>query len=308
MAPRKIILVGFLLVCVVTIACSQRKYNNQPSIIFVGSTPCDSTIKTLLKIPASTDCDFIRWELSLQAESADSNFLLNIAYGESQPNTPGFKNGGEKLMHKGTYAVRNKNATLKGEFFDLKIENTVAAISLCKLNEGLLHLLTPSGGLMVGNGGWSYTLNRKSQEPATALLPTFATWPTPVNDKSTQVIFDGRTPCQQFAAEHQMNVSSSCFKLKWRLILNRDPVSHKPTTYTIRKVVDNIPRDVSGKWQAVKGANGNTDALVYQLDPDKSNESIYLLVGDENVLFFLNQEHKLYVGNSDFSFTLNRRQ
>src|SRR5690606_23546157 len=99
--------------------------------------------------------------------------------------------------------------------------------------------------LMVGNGGWSYSLNRESPVDSGKILISSSV----SEDKSLQLVFDGRTPCQEIAAEHpEMNASPSCFKLKWRLILNRDSVTHLPATCIIRKVVDNEPRDISGKW------------------------------------------------------------
>lgn len=120
-------------------------------------------------------------------------------------------------------------------------------------------------------------------------------------------IYDGRTPCQDYAAEHQLNVTADCFKLKWRLILNRDAITHKPTTYTIRKVVDNIPQDVSGNWRIIKGIKENPNAIIYQLDPEYPQNSICLLAGDDHVLFFLDKKYRLHAGNGDFSYTLNRK-
>ena len=35
------------------------------------------------------------------------------------------------------------------------------ALDFVRLDEGLLHLLDKEGKLMIGHGGWSYTLNRK---------------------------------------------------------------------------------------------------------------------------------------------------
>jgi len=46
---------------------------------------------------------------------------------------------------------------------------------------------------------------------------------------------------------------------------------------------------------------------IYVLDPDKPERSLFLLQGDENVLFLLDRNQQLYVGNKDFSYTLNRR-
>jgi hypothetical protein len=48
--------------------------------------------------------------------------------------------------------------------------------------------------------------------------------------------------------------------------------------------------------------------VVYQLDPDQPDRTIYLLVGDRNTLFFLDKEGRLLKGDENFSYTLNRVQ
>jgi hypothetical protein len=177
-----------------------------------------------------------------------------------------------------------------------------------KLTENIFHLLTPQKRLMVGNGGWSYTLNRKELiNDDAVVLPALASPTSLLSDTSPQVVYDGRTPCQDYAAEHQLKVTSACFKLKWKLILNRDAITHAPTTYTIRKVVDNIPRNVSGNWAIIEGTKENPDAIIYQLDPEDPENSICFLAGDEHVLFFLDKKFNLHAGNGDFSYTLNKR-
>lgn len=282
-------------------ACSAR---NAPSeIVLVGSTPGDSLVKSMLAIRADTQIDFIRWNLSLERQN---NFVLDIAMGESQPNTLGFKKGGERRAIKGTFTVTTtiaKNGHFP-EIYHLKSNSFPGELSLAKLSENLFHLLTPDRRLMCGNGGWSYSLNRKDPVRADRLLISSAI----SNNQSLQMVFDGRTPCQEIARHHpEMRVSPSCFKLKWRLILNRDSVKYRPATYTLRKVVNGRARDVSGTWTIKKGTPANPNAIIYQIEPDKPDESISFLVGDDNVLFFLNQENELYTGNENFSFTLNRR-
>ncbi|WP_353480969.1 hypothetical protein [Haliscomenobacter sp.] len=43
------------------------------------------------------------------------------------------------------------------------------------------------------------------------------------------------------------------------------------------------------------------------LPKDKSDEALQFLVGDENVLFFLDKKQQLLVGDENFSFALNRK-
>jgi hypothetical protein len=66
MNPYKfIILTGLLLCILLTSSCPKGGNTNQSSsaIIFVGSTPCDKTIQSMLRIPSGKKIDFIRWNL-----------------------------------------------------------------------------------------------------------------------------------------------------------------------------------------------------------------------------------------------------
>jgi hypothetical protein len=297
----------FLAVCVLfTNSCSGANTANVLSskIVLVGSTPGDSLIKSLLAINPQSQVDFIRWELILnQSENDLKTYVLNVAFGEAQPNTNGFKGGGEKLSLEGIYTV-SKNQ--RGDVYELKNEKKLNTISLVKLNDNLFHLLTPGNKLMVGNGGWSYTLNRKdSPANSSAVLPS---WKTFLPDNTAQqVIFEGRTPCFDFAKQYNLQVKNDCIKLKWKLTLFRDSKTNQPTTYVLQKPL-NRPNIIEGKWTIIKGIKTNSEAVIYRLDPDKPDESISFWVGDENVLFFLDKKNNLFTGNGDFSFTLNRRR
>lgn len=284
----------------ISVDCSGRA--NIPGIELVGSTPGDELIKSMLSIPEDVKVDFIRWDLKSEA---GNSFVLDIVYAESQPNTLGFKGGGEKRTIKGTIDIsRNDGNAAFKEVYHLLSNDLPGKISLAKLNKNLFHLLTPDNRLMVGNGGWSYSLNNKAPVESDEILISSKI----SDDKTTRVVFDGRTPCQEIAADHpEMNVSQACFKLKWRLILERDSLNHQPTTFTIRKVVDSKPLDVTGKWTIINGIPANPDAIIYVIDYDKPDKSISFLVGDDNVLFFLDKNNELYFGNADFSFTMNKK-
>lgn len=267
--------------------------------ILVGSTPGDTQIKQSLGIAESVKIDFIRWDLRFEP---DNTFVLQIKYGENQPNTLGFVAGGQSKDFQGTYTITKID---NNEIYHLKAIGL--KFSLVKLSDNLFHFLTADNKLIVGDGGWSYTLNNKNPIKGNGKLPILSTTNNTQNDRLVQVIYDGRTPCQEFSAEHQMKVSPSCFKLKWKLTLNRDALTFKPTTYSIRKVVDGVARDITGQWAIMKGTISNPNATIYQLDPDKPSIAISMLVGDENVLFFLHKDGNLFIGNSDFSFTMNKR-
>ena len=289
-----------LLLCIfLTASCSAR--NIKPEIILIGSTPGDESIKTMLTIPAETKVDFIRWNLILDDKKA---FVLDIAYGESKPNTLDFKSAIKQTI-KGTYLiVKNQGENRFKEIYQFKSDDLPEIISIVKINENLFHILTPQNQLMIGNGGWSYSLNRKVPiEPGKILISS----PVP-DDKSLQLVFEGRTRCQEIATEHpEMNASPSCFKIKWRLILNRDSITHEPTTCTIRNIVNNQPRDVTGRWILIKGTTTNAEAIIYNVQADNLAEPFLFFLGDENVLFFLEKDINPFIGNEDFSFTLNKR-
>ncbi|HRJ31617.1 MAG TPA: hypothetical protein PLV21_18985 [Cyclobacteriaceae bacterium] len=290
-----------LLLCLsLNISCSGS--NASLEIVLVGSTPGDESIKSMLSISADTKADFIRWCLKLDSKN---DFVLNITYGESQPNTLGFKGDGRKQIIKGTYLITKnpKNNHFK-EVYQLKSNDLSEKISFVKINENLFHILTPQSQLMVGNGGWSYSLYRKDSVNSGEILLSS---PIP-DDKSLQLVFDGRTPCREIATAHpEMNASSSCFKLKWRLILKRDSITFLPTTCTIRTIVDNQPRDVSGRWTIINGTVKNPEVIIYKIQVDNLTEPILFLVGDENVLFFLDKNYKPFIGNDDFGFAMNKR-
>jgi hypothetical protein len=118
-------------------------------------------------------------------------------------------------------------------------------------------------------------------------------------------VFEGRSPCQEIAKQLNVPKDPGCIKLKWRLMLYHDPSTRQPTTY---KMEGSFSRETprTGKWTILKGMPGNPDATIYQLDPDKPQQSFYFYKGDDNILFILDEHKNFRVGNADFSYTLNR--
>lgn len=288
-----------------TITQAEKK-NHEPDLHYVASTPGDDAlIKKYLAIPTTVKSDFIRWDLSLQPE--ETSFVLQLQYGESKPNTLGFMFDGMHQTIKGIYQQIKGNDSNPDRYNFISTDQAIRFSALL-LNTNLLHILNDEHRLMVGNGGWSYTLNRKN--PMTAKPESFAA----LLDKKTPVVypavevFDGRTPCMPLATDHDLPAQPNCFKLKWRLTLHRDPVTNKPTTYKLRNVINNQSEDLEGKWRIFNGTSTVPDAIVYQLDQDTPQKTMRLLVGDEQVLFFLDKQDRPYTGNKDFSFTLNKRK
>lgn len=113
-----------------------------------------------------------------------------------------------------------------------------------------------------------------------------------------------------------LSIPVDCPKLKWRLVLYRDPVTFQPATYTLLlsgggdvvKQPDGSTHQqkiLEGTWTTVKGMRSVPDAVVYKLTVE-ANAYLYLLRGDENVLFVLDENKEFRVGNESFSYTLNR--
>ncbi|GAA4445342.1 hypothetical protein GCM10023091_36900 [Ravibacter arvi] len=139
--------------------------------------------------------------------------------------------------------------------------------------------------------------------PATTALPlSVADIPT---GPTVAGVFDGRTPCQEIAQALNRPVSSDCFKLKWRLVLYQHPQTRTHTTYRLEGTLYR-QRVREGSWTQKTGTKTDSTATVYQLDLNDPNQSVYLMKGDENVLFFLGKDRDLLIGNADFGYTLNR--
>jgi hypothetical protein len=274
----------------VSLFCSPP--TSDTSSIYIGSTPGDDPIKSILSITADSKVDFMRWDLVL---NSSGTFSLKLSYGEAKPNTLGFKDTSER-SYDGRYSVSKNDR----EIYHLKAKGINGELMLARINENLFHILTSDQQLMVGNGGWSYILNAVKPVQVSSALRSFT---LPPMDTSRQMVFDGRTPCVAFAKDHGITVDPSCFKFKWRLILNRDPHTLVPTTYTARRIVYDIT-DNTGKWSVRKT---ESPALIIQLNPDEPERSISLVMLDNNILYFLDRNGHPYTGNADFSFALNRK-
>ena len=293
-------LISFTAIMFCGASCAGVNVTASVKTVVLGSTPGDPSVKSMLSIPADKPIDFIRWELTLSEQKNNAgSFSLNLTFGEGKPNTSGFKGGGEKLSVNGSYKARLHRNNL---VYDLEGEHRGVRFSLVRLNTDMFHLLSPANELMVGNGGWSYTLAReKTSEAKTDDLPMWFDGSRSV--AANEVVFDGRTPCREFAVAYNMSAGLECHKLKWKLTLYRDPETKQPTVYKLQhSLIDH--KVVEGKWAELQGTSRPT---IYKLDPNRSEGSVSFLVGDYNVLFLLDRNMRLLVGNEHFAYTLNRR-
>ena len=250
--------------------------------IYIGSTPAGEVVKSFLGIPMTDSVDFIKWRIIL----GDKSYSLQCQFGIGKPNTDGFMNDGTKIevsgeleKEKNYYIVRSSDKTLM----------------MLELNNNLLHLLDKDKGLLIGNGGWSYTLN--NEKPSNTYQVNMISKQNYLKDS---IAFEGRTPCWNFAIVHP---SPECIKLKWFVVLYADPKTHQPTRYHLN---GNSRREGGkrGTWKITTGKGGR---IIYQLSSDNENASIYLLKLDDNILVFTDAEGNLLVGDKNFSFTLNKR-
>lgn len=162
----------FLTVCFVfTNSCSQPtkagKTESSVSFIFKASSPCDAVSKTMLQIPENTACELIKWELVLNQElntSIPSGYTLTYVYGMSKPNTLDILHGGTRIVKEGRWSIgKGRKQHSEADVYQLFSANSQPYLFFLKLDDKLLHLLAPDKSLMVGNGGWSYTLNKTSE-------------------------------------------------------------------------------------------------------------------------------------------------
>ena len=145
--------------------------------VFVGSTPANSVVRIFLGISLTDSIDFIRWKLVLR----DGQYQLECNYGIGKPNTNGFINGGKRVEWKGSFSKQEN-------IYQFNYSNR--KLKLFELNPNLLHFINNDRHLLVGNGGWSYTLN--SISPISSNLANVSTSPISIKDS---VAFEGRTPC-----------------------------------------------------------------------------------------------------------------
>lgn len=158
--------------------------------------------------------------------------------------------------------------------------------------------------LLIGVLLHAYSAN--AQEARLTNVPSKTTSRTAVASGPSVVgVFDGRFPCSEIAKDWKITVSPECWKVKWSVTFYQDPTTHQPTTY---RLLGTLNRSAvrEGKWTIVRGTKTDPEAVVYQLDSDKPEVSIYLLKGDDNVLFILDQERNFRVGDENLSYTLNR--
>jgi hypothetical protein len=283
----------------------------QPSpTVFVGSTPCNEVLRTILALPTGADVGLIEWELTLTA-AADATeagtYHLRFRFGQTRPNQPGLDAPAASLERRGAWRLIARGQPARRV---VALDNQ---LSLLKVSDAILHALTPDGGLMVGNGGWSYSLVRSDALERNVEARLAAADPRDPDRTTSRAtgpevfgIFDGRTPCQGIARELNIGARPGCSKAKWRLTLFHDPQTRQPTTYRLEGTLYAL-RAREGSWRIAREATPLPGAEVYELAPPTGESPALLLKGDHGVLFFLDRNRQPLPGNARLAYTLDRR-
>jgi hypothetical protein len=278
---------------------------------FVGTSPCGAGPRAFLGGMAPTAaCHAITWRLTLVTNgNGPSTWKVAATYGIPARSNPNQMVDGPKVAAQGTLDVakgtRSNNAAI---VYHLKTDRPERSLHLAHLGDDLLQFLAADRSLLVGDSGWSYTLNRANRAEETgsdADAPDMSYAISPRAAGPVFGVFEGRTPCRGISRELNLPEIAGCFKVKWRVTLNQNSQTSAPTTY---KVEGSLHRQHAreGTWSIIRGPATDSGAVVYRLRPVGAEGALMLLKGDDNVLFFLDGQHRLLIGNADFSYTLNR--
>ena len=282
---------------------------------FVGSTPCGTLPRVFIGgLHPGADCHNITWHITLstnQDKDRPATFSLTAQYYVPTRANTNQSEPGPKVEARGTWEIlEGTQAHPNAVVYRLRTKDT--QLSFVRIGEYLLHFLNLDGTLMVGNGGWSYTLNRadrseKIVDPSVAAtVPDMSYKIAPLATGPTVfAVFEGRSPCHGIVRELNLRQHhAGCHKVKWRVTLYQNPDTSAPTTYKIEGTL--FRREArEGTWRITRSASTDQNATVYQLNA-KGEAPLLLLKADDNILFFLDQNRAPLIGNADFSYTLNR--
>lgn len=267
---------SLLLLMIIISSCVKGKDSR-----FTGSTPANDAVKKFLGIPLKDSIDFIRWQLTIN----DRSYSLHCNYGIGKPNTNGFMGGGKTTEFKGDVKrIKNKYQLVNGR----------QVLGLLELNSNLLHLLNEDNTMMIGNGGWSYTLNNLA--PVISDNLSVQSTQTKIKDS---LVFEGRTPC---GVPGIIPDGKTCYKLKWRVVLYAGKEINKGS-YRVFGTGYREDGGLRGSWEMITSDDGKN---IYQFYDGNEKVFMRLLKLDEGVVIFIDEKRNLLVGDHDFSYTLNR--
>lgn len=283
---------------------------------FEATTPCNITIRKILGINEDDRSEMMKWNLTLDMDPkklTPTTFKLVYEYGIPKQGTRGFMDGSKKVELNGNCTIEKGIATNETAIvLTLTVPGSPVSLAFFKPDDNILHLLDNARRLMVGSAAWSYTLNRKDPVLQNEYNPIPVLSPLTTPNTDTVGIFEGRTPCNHDLTSINDLTPEGCQGIKCQLILLQDVLTHTPATFILRTVYvgkgDN-KYSITGKWKMMRRSPADA-TIIYQLvpDPDKSNTSLLLLKGDDNILFFVDNHSRLLVGNNYCSYTLNKKK
>src|SRR5262245_27546079 len=273
----------------------------------VGSTPCGEPFGKLFDIPPPATPP-VRWSLTFYQDpktKAPTTYKLRAEYDGAAP--PAARRAVTKEKE-GRWAVGK--ATKSDP--NAAVYELTGAVPFLKLSDDVIHPLNPDRSPAVGTAGWSYTLYLKAA--AEKVVVPSANWLrksesytlSPLASGPTVYgIFEGRSPAQGIARQLKIATEADRNKIKWRVTLYQNAGTKAPTTYKVENSFLRQGRR-EGTWTVLKDAAGGP--TVFHLSATETEADLYLLKGDDNVLFFLDKDRRPLAGNTDFSYTLNRRE
>ena len=133
----------------------------------------------------------------------------------------------------------------------------------------------------------------------------FPPWYPTANDAGDPafVDFENHVPC-----EIDDSPAESCQRVKFSLVLYRDPESKEPTTYVMSRIRVGVSDDRQvneGTWSLGRGTALDPEATVYRLDTGAPEGlDAYWTIGDE-ILFVLDEQLMPRVGDAAYGYALN---
>ena len=303
--------------CCVGQFCAQQtgQGDKSQSKTFVATTPCNDAVKEMVGVAADFKCEMMKWKLTLfnDARKDPSTFELVYTYGMAKQGTRGFTDDAKTIELKGKWKIEKGKSKKSDVIITLIADNSPVTLSFLQPGQNLLHLLDKDKQLVNGTAAWSYTFNRTDPVPVSTgkFIPRLVSSTQLSAISDTVGIFYGRAPCNRALREINNISAEGCQIIKSRLVLLQDTNTHAPTNFIIQTIYvgkgDNT-YTVTGTWKLLEGTIDNPAAIVYQLLPDKakSQDQLLLVKADENILYFIDNDTQLLVGDSYSSYTLNR--
>ena len=140
---------------------------------------------------------------------------------------------------------------------------------------------------------------------APARQTVFPPWYPAANDTGDPafVDFENHVPCAIDDAP-----AEDCQRVKFSLVLYRDPESNEPTTYVMSRIRVGVSddREVNqGTWSIGLGTALDPEATVYRLDTGAPEGlDVYWPIGDD-ILFVLDEQLMPRVGDAAYGYALN---